>query len=350
MCGACGEQGTGDWARPWISDPAARRAVAAAVTRTVPRPGTRVSVTPGGWLVAGPTGTTRACDGLTALVAAVRGRTREPVTPIDPGRPSGRLSLPTEDHRQGIVLRVDPVRAAERDPEAALTAATGEGTSGPASRTGAVGAASGTGAIGAASGTGAIDVAKGTGAVGAVSGTGVVGAVSEERTAGSTAGDGAAGPAEAVVRCPSDARAALAVLASPRWLPRCYLAGIEGVDAPWGRPLTTGAGACRVPAGADGMLGEDDRDAGRPAPERSTNGVFAEHLACRRDEISDAAFAADVVVRLEWERQSGRLDGDATLIRLPLGPGAELEIEIRDGHVVRARTLTASTMRYGPDR
>ncbi|WP_067792392.1 hypothetical protein [Actinomadura formosensis] len=244
MCGACGERGTGDWARPWIGDLAARCAVAAAVARVVPAPGLRISAGAGGWLVTGPTGAAVACDGLTTLVAEVRARVSGPAVPIDPERPAGRLCVPPRDHRPGIVLRVDPDGAPDDGADAALERAM-------------------------------------------------------------------AGTGEAVVPSPPRARAVLAALASPVWLPRCQLLRVEGTGARWARPIPSPAAfppGC-LPPGTE-----------RPGP--------------------DAAFAADVVVRLEWVRQSGRLDGEATAVRCPLGSGSELVVEVRDGHVVRARTVS----------
>ncbi|WP_063732379.1 hypothetical protein [Streptomyces sp. RTd22] len=226
MCGACGERGAFDWARAWTAGLAARRAVAVAAVRAADRRGLRVTAGPGGWLVHGPTGAATACDGLGALVAAVRrwAGAEEPA-PWDPARPSGRLTVPgEEDRRAGVVLRVAPGGA--RSPDTAL-----------------------------------------------------------------------AGPGdEVLVDSETTARAALAALASPRWSARRYLARVEGVAAAWARPL-------------------DD-----PGPQRPE-------------------LAADVLLRLEWTRQSGRLDGTARAARGPLGPGAEYDVEIRDGHVVRARTV-----------
>jgi len=229
MCGACGERGAFDWARPWTAGLAARRAVAVAAARAGDRRGLRVVADGGGWLVSGPTGATTACDGLGALVAAVRRWTGEPA-PLDPTRSSGPLSVPDEpdggDGRTGVVLRVGPGGA--RCADAALD------------------------------------------------GAGDMALVDSEATA----------------------RAVLAALASPRWSARCYLERVEGVGAAWGRPA----------AGT------------RPEP---------------------AGLAADVLLRLEWARQSGRLDGAALAARGPLGPGAEYDVEVRDGHVVRARTQWA---------
>ncbi|WP_262704677.1 MULTISPECIES: hypothetical protein [Streptomyces] len=232
MCGACGERGAFDWARPWVSGVAARRAVAAAVG-AVDRPGVWVAAGSGGWLVTGPTGATTACAGLVDLVAAVRhwAPGAEPPSP-DRARPSGPLSVPgEEDRRRGVVLRVAPGGA--RHADAALEA------------------------------------------------PGTV----------------------AVVDSGVTARAVIAALASPRWSPRRYLERVEGVADAWARPAPA---LWPPPTGPD-----------------------------------PCALAADALVRLEWIRQSGRLDGDALAVRGPLGPAAGYDVEIRDGHVVRARTWLA---------
>ncbi|MFI0819256.1 hypothetical protein ACH4TX_23245 [Streptomyces sp. NPDC021098] len=229
MCGACGERGAFDWARAWTAGVAARRAVALAAARAADRPGLRVTADGGGWLVTGPTGAAIACDGLGALVAAVRrGSGAEEPAPWDPARPSGRLSVPGEpDRRTGVVLRVGPGGA--HCPDAALAGRDGEA---------------------------------------------------------------------AVVDCEATAREVLAALASPRWFPRRCLERVEGVTAAWGRPVDATGPRC---------------------PE----------------------LAADHLVRLEWTRQTGRLHGTALAARGPLGPGAEYDVEIRDGHVVRATTHIA---------
>ncbi|MCA2221890.1 hypothetical protein [Nonomuraea aurantiaca] len=256
MCGACGERGDADWARPWVAGPGARAAVARAVTRVRPSPGVRVSPSGGGWLVARPTGGAMVCATLGELVAAVssassgsatgppdlgRSSGGEPagaagsasfglITWLDPAHASGRLSVPAADGRTGIVLRVDPLAP----PSPALGAAP-------------------------------VDAAVPDIAV----------------------------PDEAA------ALAVLAELATPPWLRRLYLERVEGVSASWGRPL----------------------DGPSVPPPRS------------------AALAADAVVRLEWARQAGRFDDTAFALSCPLDDDAALlDVEIRAGHVVRART------------
>jgi hypothetical protein len=82
----------------------------------------------------------------------------------------------------------------------------------------------------------------------------------------------------------------LAALSTPPWSLRYYLREVTGVGAPWGSPgaLFTGT-------------------------------------------------AVDVVVWLEWARQAGAFDDEAVAARCPLDDSRELDVEIRAGHVVRAR-------------
>lgn len=111
MCGACGEQTTVDWARPWFADPAARAAAASAVALLVARPGVRVVPRPGGWLVTTPTGASTACGGLSGLVAAAR--PWGPAVPDCAPGEAGRVSVPGPDARHGVVLRVGPASRAD---------------------------------------------------------------------------------------------------------------------------------------------------------------------------------------------------------------------------------------------
>jgi hypothetical protein len=107
MCGACGETGAFDWARPFLAGLPARGAVATAVLRLAGRPGLRVTAHVSGWLVSAPTGAITACSGLTELVAAARpwmGAAGE----FSAGQPSGRVTAPRPDARRGVILRVDP--------------------------------------------------------------------------------------------------------------------------------------------------------------------------------------------------------------------------------------------------
>lgn len=87
------------------------------------------------------------------------------------------------------------------------------------------------------------------------------------------------------------ARRLLARLAAPPWSLRYYLRDVTGTTAAWG--------------------GQPETLTGDPA---------------------------SVVVWLEWARQVGALDDRAVAARCPLGKGHELDVEIRAGHVVRART------------
>ena len=51
-----------------------------------------------------------------------------------------------------------------------------------------------------------------------------------------------------------------------------------------------------------------------------------------------AEYAADLLLWVEWGRRSGVWDVAAVVVRCPLAPGAvELDVEVRAGHVVRAR-------------
>ncbi|MBN6053762.1 hypothetical protein JYK22_17615, partial [Nonomuraea sp. RK-328] len=259
MCGACGaDRGGGDWARPWVAGPAARAAVAAAVSRLRPSSRTRISPVAGGWLVARPTGGSAVCGTLGELVAAVRSVSPGPEAPLDPARPSGPPAVPrAADGRTGVVLRVAP-HAPPRDLAAALSATAHPGTHAGTVHPG-------------------------------------------------IATPGVAAPALVVVPAEADALGVLASLAGPAWLPRVYLARLEGARAPWGaQPVTA-----RSPDGP-------------PAPR-------------------EPGFGADVLVRLEWARQEGRFDGTAVAVRWPLGGGALLDVEIRAGHLVRALTLRPGT-------
>ncbi|GAA5172110.1 MULTISPECIES: hypothetical protein [Amycolatopsis] len=106
MCGACGEHGAVDWARPFLASVPARGAVAGAV-KALARPGLRVQARPGGWLVSAPTGRTVACAGLTELADAVRPW----VAPGSYcGRGSGAVTVPEPDARRPVRIHVDPSR------------------------------------------------------------------------------------------------------------------------------------------------------------------------------------------------------------------------------------------------
>ncbi|PRX44647.1 hypothetical protein B0I33_111160 [Prauserella shujinwangii] len=85
----------------------------------------------------------------------------------------------------------------------------------------------------------------------------------------------------------------LARLATVPWSLRCFLLDVTGVAAAWGGPA-----------------------------ERVTGP------------------ALDVVVWLEWARQAGAFAGRAVSARCPLA-GGEFDVEVRAGHVVRARAVPA---------
>ncbi|NKQ57244.1 hypothetical protein HFP15_30680 [Amycolatopsis sp. K13G38] len=94
-----------DWARPFLASLPARNAVATAV-KPFARPGLRVNVHGGGWLVTAPTGRTFACDGLTELAAAARPWLAEPGEFVPRG--SGTVRVPEPDARRGVRIRIDP--------------------------------------------------------------------------------------------------------------------------------------------------------------------------------------------------------------------------------------------------
>ena len=211
MCGACGEPGTVDWARPFVAGLPARLAVAAALTARLVRPGPKITARAGGWLVSAPTGATMPCSALTELVTAARAWLGEPVE----FRPhaGGALAEPEPDARQGVTIRVDPGRAPR-----------------------------------------------------------------------------GLGNADVVVPDDDAARDVLTALARPPWSLRRFLTGIDGVREPWG----------------------------------------ADARVVRADA------AADLVVWAEHARQAGRFDDSAVRLESPVG-GRTLDVEIRAGHVVRAR-------------
>ncbi|TNC24100.1 hypothetical protein [Amycolatopsis alkalitolerans] len=105
MCGACGEQGKLDWARPFLAGLPARSAVAAAL-KALARPGLRVTARGGGWLVAAPTGRTSACSSLTELIATARPWLDAPGE-FEP-RGSGTVTTPEPDARRPVRIWVDP--------------------------------------------------------------------------------------------------------------------------------------------------------------------------------------------------------------------------------------------------
>lgn len=97
-----------------------------------------------------------------------------------------------------------------------------------------------------------------------------------------------------VVPCPDGALRVLASLSRLPWSVRRYLEGISGAAEGWASaPVVV-----RAPA---------------------------------------AEYAADLLLWVEWGRRSGLWDDAAVVVRCPLAPGAELDVEVRAGHVVRAR-------------
>jgi hypothetical protein len=226
VCGACGEQGAGDWARPFLAGLPARTAAATAVRRLTARPGLRVTARAGGWLVAAPTGATRACTSLADLVAAAQPWLDAPgldaTGEFRPAEPSGPLAVPDADARRGVRLHLDPGAARS-----------------------------------------------------------------------------ALGTDDVLVPDEDAAREVLGTLARPPWSLRCYLAGVSGVKAAWGRAPAV------VRAGTPGI-------------------------------------GADLLVRLERSRQSGALDDAALAVQCPLDDRMALDVEVRAGHVVRARVVPRS--------
>lgn len=221
MCGACGERGAVDWARPFLAGLPARGAIADAASRLVVRPGVRIAARGSGWLVSAPTGATVACSGLTELVTAVRPWIDVP-REFAADRPSGPLTVPEPDARRGVVVRVVP------------------------------------------------------------------GALSRPLTYGS---------GEVAVPDAEGALFVLSQLAHPPWSLRCYLAELSDVDTSWGGEPTV----------VDGKAAE-----------------------C----------GSTLVVWLECLRQLGEWDQAALVARCPLDAGRHLDVEIRAGHVVRARVGT----------
>jgi hypothetical protein len=88
----------------------------------------------------------------------------------------------------------------------------------------------------------------------------------------------------------------IADLAAPPWSLRWFFAELSGVDEPWG---------------------------GAPT----------------RLDVDTADQAADLVVWLECARQAGAFDDTAIVARCPLDADTELDVEVRAGHVVRARSV-----------
>ncbi|HEY0577242.1 MAG TPA: hypothetical protein VGD73_24320 [Pseudonocardia sp.] len=112
-------------------------------------------------------------------------------------------------------------------------------------------------------------------------------------------------PAEVLlVPDPAAARRAVLRLATPPWSSRVFLAGLDGVDQPW---------------------------AARPT-----------EVTCDNPEQ-----VADLLVWVEHARQAGRLDDTPLRLRSPLDEVSRLDVELRAGHVVRARALSSAGVVIG---
>ncbi|HET6504533.1 MAG TPA: hypothetical protein VFG87_27605 [Amycolatopsis sp.] len=232
MCGACAERGGLDWARPFVAGLPARGAVAAAV-KAFARPGLRVTVRGGGWLVSAPTGRTFACAALTELIDAARPW----LTGADEFVPrgSGTLTVPGPDARHPVRIRIDP---------AAPPRSLAEGW-------------------------------------------------------------------DVVVPGADEAHHVLTQLANPPWSLRCYLA--------------------EFPLGST----DDDPRATKPEnqPPRTRTPTSTRPGAPTVVDGGSADCAADLLVWLEMTRPTL----DHVVARCPLDPVSHLDVEIRAGHVVRAR-------------
>jgi len=113
-------------------------------------------------------------------------------------------------------------------------------------------------------------------------------------------------PAEVLlVPDPGAARRAVLRLATPPWSGRVFLAGLDGVDQAW---------------------------AARPAEVTRDN----------PDQV------ADLLVWAEHARQAGCLDETPLRLRAPLDAASRLDVELRAGHVVRARALPWAGVAVGP--
>ncbi|WP_433510759.1 hypothetical protein ACQP2T_43845 [Nonomuraea sp. CA-143628] len=271
------------------------------MTRVRPSPGVRVSPSGGGWLVVRPTGGAVVCATLGELVAAVRSASSSSAT----GTGSGAASGPDLGRFLGGEL-------AGVAGSASSGSATGPDLGQPSG--GEMAGAMNSASFGSitwpdpAHASGRLSVPAADGRMGIVlrvdplaPPSPALGAAAVDVVVPDQAVDAALPDAAAVVLVPDEAAAlaVLAELATPVWLRRLYLARVEGVSAQWGRPL----------------------DGPSVPPPRS------------------AALAADAVVRLEWARQAGRFDDTAFALSCPLDDDAALlDVEIRAGHVVRART------------
>jgi len=100
----------------------------------------------------------------------------------------------------------------------------------------------------------------------------------------------------------SAARRAVLRLASPPWSSRAFLAGLDGVDQAWAAPPT-------------------------------------EVTSDNPDQV------ADLLVWVEHVRQAGCQAEMPLRLRAPLDAASRLDVELRAGHVVRARAMSALSAR-----
>lgn len=103
---------------------------------------------------------------------------------------------------------------------------------------------------------------------------------------------------------PGAARRAVLRLATPPWSARVFLVGLGGLDQPW---------------------------AARPT-----------EVTCDNPEQ-----VADLLVWVEHARQAGCLDETPLRLRAPLDAASRLDVELRAGHVVRARALPLAAVAPG---
>ncbi|HTF50030.1 MAG TPA: hypothetical protein VK735_21510 [Pseudonocardia sp.] len=121
--------------------------------------------------------------------------------------------------------------------------------------------------------------------------------------AGVDANAGGAEPADVLlVPDAGAARRAVLRLASPPWSSRAFLAGLDGVDQAWAAPPT-------------------------------------EVTSDNPDQV------ADLLVWVEHARQAGCQDEMPLRLRAPLDAASRLDVELRAGHVVRARAMPAPSAR-----
>jgi len=119
---------------------------------------------------------------------------------------------------------------------------------------------------------------------------------------GGGAGAGAEPADVLLVPDASAARRAVLRLATSPWSSRVFLAGLDGVDQAWAVPAT-------------------------------------EITSDNPDQV------ADLLVWVEHARQAGCQDELALRLRAPLDAASRLDVELRAGHVVRARAMPAPSAR-----